>query len=369
MKRFFLFVIFAAPLIFAGCSDNSGPGLSEVKRVEITGAGTEVAAMKNIPEMVEAAGTIKAANAGAVSSKVMGTVTAVFVKEGQRVTKGELLLTIDESDISQKVKAAEAAHREASFGLENARAQLANAEATYKRYSNLFDANAISRQEFENITLQRDGARLNASAMEEAVNRARAGVEEARVYSGYARVSAPFSGVVTEKKIDRGSMAAPGSPLVVVEDDSSFVLEADFDGRHMGAVKPGMELAVSAGNGKEYRARVTEAVPSIDAATRTFLVKASIRGEGLKTGLYAKVSVPVGQRRVLTVPASAIVEKGQLTGVYTVDEKGVVSYSLVRVGRSYADEVEVAAGLSEGDRVISTGAQRAVDGGFLKEGR
>jgi len=369
MKRFFLLAILAAPLIFAGCSENSGPGLSEVKRVEITGAGTKVAAMKNIPETVEAAGTVRAANVGAVSSKVMGTVTAVLVKEGQRVAKGDLLLTIDDSDIAQKLKAAEAAHREASIGLENAQKQLANAEATFKRYSNLFDANAISRQEFENVTLQRDGARLNASAMEEAVLRAGAGVEEARVYRGYARIKAPFSGVVTEKKIDRGSMAAPGSPLVVVEDDSSFVLEAHFDGRYMAAVKPGMVLAVAADNGREYTARVTEAVPSVDASTRTFLVKASIKGIGLRTGLYAKVSAPVGQRRVLTVPASAIVEKGQLIGVYTVDEKKVVSYSLVRVGRSFEDEVEVSAGLSEGDRVISSGAERAVDGGLLKEDR
>lgn len=369
MKRFFLLAIFAAPLIFAGCSDNSGPGLSEVKRAEITGVGTTAASVKSVPDIIEAAGTIRAANVGVVSSKVMGSVTAVFVKEGQRVAKNELLMTIDDSDISQKKKAAEAAHREASFGLENARAQLVNAEATYKRYSNLFEANAISRQEFENITLQRDGARLNASAMEEAVLRAGAGLEEARVYSGYARIKAPFTGVVTEKKIDRGSMAAPGSPLVVVEDDSSFVLEANFDGRHMGAVKPGMDLAVAADNGREYRAKVTEAVPSIDAATRTFLVKASIRGEGLRTGFYAKVSASVGQRRVLTVPASAIVEKGQLIGVYTVDEKGVVSYSLVRVGRSYGGEVEVTAGLGEGDRVISAGAERAVDGGLLKEGR
>jgi len=369
MKRFFMIAILAAPLAFAGCSGKTEPGQTEVKRAGITGAATALASVKSVPEIVEAAGTVRAANVGVVSSKVMGTVTAVLVREGQRVKKGDLLLTIDDSDISQKVAAAEAALKEASYGLENAKKQQANAEATYKRYSNLFDEKAISRQEFENITLQRDGAALNELAMQEAVKRAKASLEEARVYGGYARVKAPFSGVVTEKKIDKGSMAAPGAPLVVIEDDSSFVLEADFDGRYMGEVMPGMELVAAADNGKEYRASVTEAVPSIDSSTRTFLVKASIRGEGLKTGLYAKVTAAVGQRPALVVPASAIVEKGQLTGVYTVDEKGVVSYSLVRAGRSYADEVEVAAGLKEGDRVISTGAERAVDGGLLKEGR
>lgn len=369
MKRFLLIAILVAPFLVSGCSGKSEPLQTQVKRAEITGVETTDATIKSLPEIIEAAGSIKAATIGVVSSKIMGTITSVRVAEGQRVSKGEVLLTIDDSDISQKAAGAEASFKEASFGLENARKQLALSEATHQRYQKLFEANAISRQEFENITLQRDSARLGVSAMEESVNRAKAGEREAKVYKGYSRVVAPFSGVVSGKKIEEGSMASPGMPLVVIEDDSSFVLEASFDGRYAGFIRPGMTLSASVDNGQVYKAKVMEVVPSIDAATRTFLVKASIKGEGLKTGLYAKVSISAGQRNVLTVPASSLVEKGQLTGVYTVDEKGVVSYSLVRTGRAYGDEVEVTTGLNAGERVISMGAERAFDGGLIRASR
>ena len=366
MKRVFLITILVAPLLLGGCSDKSGPTQAEVDRKPVTGVETAVVAVKNLPDSVEAAGTIKAATIGVVSSRVMGTVTAVLVREGQRVSKGEALLTIDDSDFAQKVKGAEAGLKEASLGLESARKQLELTETTYQRYSKLFESNAISRQEFDNMTLQRDRARLGLSAMEESVQRAKAGEQEAKVYKGFARVVAPFSGVVSGKKIEEGSMASPGMPLIVIEDDSSFVLEASFDGRFASLVKPGMTLSASVDNGKAYQARVTEVVPSMDAATRTFLVKASIKGEGLRSGLYANVSISVGQRPVLTVPFASIVEKGQLTGVYTVDENGVVSDSLVRTGRAYGGDVEVTTGLRPGERVITKGAEKAFDGGLIR---
>lgn len=364
MKRMLLITILAAPLLLGGCSEKKGQGEAEVSRKPITGVETAIATLKTSPESIEAAATIKATTIGAVSSKVMGTVTSVLVKEGQRVKKGQTLLTMDDSDMAQKVAGAEAGLKEADFGLESARRQAELTEATYQRYAKLFEANAISRQEFDNITLQRDNARLNLAGMEQSVRRARAGAEEARVYKGYARVVAPFAGVVSEKKIDEGSMTAPGTPLIIIEDDSAFVLEASLDGRLAGLVRPGMDLRASVDN-KEYQARVTEVIPSIDAATRTFLVKASIKGEGLRTGLYARVTIPGVQRQALIVPAASIVTKGQLTGVYTVDKKGVVTYTLVRVGSSYGDEVEVISGLTEGDPVISKGTEAAFDGGLL----
>lgn len=367
MKRLLLITILAAPLFFVGCSEKTG-GRSEVQRKPITGVETTVAGLKTLPEKVEAAGTIKAATIGAVSSKVMGAVTSVAVSEGQRVKKGQTLLTIDDSDIAQKLKAAEAGLKEASFALESARRQSELTEATYKRYAKLFEASAISRQEFDNITLQRDTAKLNLSAMEESVRRAKAGAEEARVYKGYARVVSPFAGVVSEKKIDEGSMAAPGAPLIIIEDDSSFVLETSLDGRLAGLVAPGTLLHARI-DSKEYQAKVTEVIPSIDTATRTFLIKASIKGGGLRTGLYVKVTLPGTQRLALVVPASSIVAKGQLTGVYTVDEKGVVTYTLVRTGSAYGEEVEVISGIKEGDTVISKGAEAAFDGGLLGKTR
>lgn len=368
MKRTLLIALLAAPLLWGGCSDKAGPA-GESARKTITGVETATVLSRSMPEEIEAAGTIKASVIGTVSSKAMGTVTSIMVKEGQKVRKGQVLLTIDDSDVAQKAAAAEAGLKEAGYALESARKAAELSEATYKRYAKLFEANAISRQEFDNMTLQRDTAALNLAATEEAVRRARAGVEEVRVYRGYSRVAAPFDGIVAQKKIEAGSMASPGVPLVIIEDDSSFVLETSLDGRHAGHVRPGTKMTATI-SGVEYAATVTEVVPSVDAITRTFLVKASIKGEGLRTGLYAKVAVPgAAPRQALVVPASSIVEKGQLTGVYTVDGRNVISYTLVRTGQRKGGEVEVLSGLREGDRIISKGASSASDGALLGKAR
>lgn len=364
MKRIFLTALLAGPLFFGGCS-GSDADKAQVQRKTITGVETVVAGAKSHAEEVEAAGTVKAANIGVISSKAMGTVTSILVKEGERVRKGQTLLTLDDSDVAQKAAAAEAGLKEASLGLESARRQMEQMEATYQRYQKLHEAKAVSRQEFDNISLQRDQARLGYEAMKESVQRAKASSSEAKVYRGYTRVASPFTGIVSEIKIDEGSMAAPGVPLVVIEDDSSFTIEASLDGRLAGQVRPGTMLRAVAETGAEFKARVIEVMPSIDPATRTFLVKASIKGEGLRTGLFARLLVPGVEREMLTVPVSAIVNKGQLTGVYVADQNNVVSYRLVRTGEKAGDEVEVISGLSEGERVISKGAERAVDGGLL----
>lgn len=362
MKRLMM-AMMAAGLLLAGCS-GSDKGPAEVKRIEVTGVETARAALVTLPERIEAAGTIRAATIGVVSSKATGAVTSIRVKEGDRVKKGQLLLTIDDSDISQRLAGAEAAAREAEAGLEAANKRLALAEATFGRYERLFEARAISGQEFDTVTLERDQARLGHRAMQEALNRARSGALEARAYRDFARVTAPFAGVITGKRIDEGSMAAPGAPLIVMEDDSSFVLETSLDGRLSGLMRPGAKLRAVV-DGREYAATVTEVSPSVDPATRTSLVKASIKGEGLRTGLFARVLVDGPEKAFLAVPGSALVSKGQLTGVFVVDAKGVVSYRLVRAGRATGGMVEVLSGLAEGETVISKGAEQAADGALL----
>jgi multidrug efflux pump subunit AcrA (membrane-fusion protein) len=113
--------------------------------------------------------------------------------------------------------------------------------------------------------------------------------------------------------------------------------------------------------------KVVEIVPAIDPMTRTFLVRIELNGKGLRSGLYGKVKFPVGVKQAIFVPAEAVVEKGQLTGVYAVDEDGMVTYRLVRVGKQYRDMVEILSGITSGDRVIVKGVEEAIDGGVLKE--
>jgi RND family efflux transporter MFP subunit len=205
---------------------------------------------------------------------------------------------------------------------------------------------------------------------ESELDRAKAMLGEAETFQAYAHVRAPFAGVVTGRKIDTGSMALPGMQLLTVEDTSAFLVEAAVDEKLSASLKAGtpVVLVIDALN-QTIQGKVSEVVPAVDPMSRTFIVKIALSGTGLKTGLYAKVRIPTGSRDVLTVPAAAVVEKGQLTGVYTVDSKGVISYRLVRIGKHFGNNIEVLSGINPGDKAIIAGMDKAVDGGIIAEAR
>ncbi|MDP2156381.1 MAG: efflux RND transporter periplasmic adaptor subunit, partial [Nitrospirota bacterium] len=305
-------------------------------------------------EYIETSGTVKAKTTSIVSSRIMGTVTSLKVKEGDRVQAGQVLAIIDGSDLVQRVMAAEK-------GVETARQQKALADITYQRYKNLHDEKALTGQELDQVETQKKVSKLE-------YERAQAMHQEAQVYHGFTRVTAPVSGVVTEKKTDLGSMAVPGMPLFTIEDTSGYRIEANIDEKHAGKVKQGMEARIYIeALGREIRGIITEVVPSVDSMTRTFLVKISISGEGLRNGSYGKVSIPAGKKEALLVNKKAIVEKGQLTGVYVVDANSIVTYRLIRPGRLYGDRVEVLSGLNTNERIIVDNVEKAVDGGVLTD--
>jgi RND family efflux transporter MFP subunit len=349
-----LLIIVLTGVLLAGCGDKVKPGVKEVQREKVTGVSAEAIRPSEVAEYFETSGTVKAKTVSVISSRVMGAVTSLRVKEGDRVGTGQLLLTIDDKDVAQRVKAAEK-------GLEAARQHQSLSDITYQRYKNLYDDKALAGQELDQIATQKKVSDLE-------YERAKAMADEARIYQGFTRIISPASGVVTEKKIEVGSMAVPGMPMLTVEDNSAYRVELNADEKLAETVKLGMGAAVfiEALN-KELAGRVTEVVPSIDPLSRSFLVKIAVSSKDLKNGHFAKVSIPVGKKQALLVPKKAVVAKGQLTGVYTVDKNSVIAYRLVREGKQYGDRVEILSGLSPGDTVIVDGVERAVDGGIMSK--
>lgn len=366
MKKALLIPVIA--LALAGCAENAAPGKAGVQRRDITGVTVMELSRGPVAEVYEAPGTVKAATVSEVAARVMGRVASVKVREGDLVGKGQILLTIDDSDSSERAEAARAGLSEAEKGLEAAKERMELADAAYRRYAALHDSRAISLHEFETVSMQRNTAKLEYERMEGAVRRARAVMREAEISRGFAKVASPLDGVVSKKMIDEGSMAMPGAPLLVVEDASSFSIEAAASESLAGKVRPGDAARARVDSlAGEYEAVITEVMPSIDPATRTFRVKASIKGDGLLTGLFARLLIASGEREVLAVPESAVVAKGQLTGVYVVNEDKTALFRLVRLGKPVGEgRVEVASGLWPGEKIISGGTERAFDGGVVK---
>ena len=313
---------------------------------------------------------MKAASTIYVAGRMMGAVTSLLVKEGDAVEKGRLLLTMDDRDVVQKVKAAEAGVQEATKALEAVKQNRELADMTHRRYQKMYDEKAISRQEMDQFETQKRVAGLEYERVQEVVSRAAAGLAEAKIYLGFTSIVSPVKGIVTEKKIEVGGMAVPGMPLLTVENTAAYHAEVTVDEGLVGKLRLGTPVLVFIeAIDRKIQGKIKEILPAVDPQSRSFTVKVSLSGDGLRSGLYARMRIASGKKEIMLAPRSAIVEKGQLTGVYAVDGQGVVTYRLVRTGKEYDGQLEILSGLKPNDRIIVQGMEKAVDGGIMENAK
>ncbi len=369
MRRY---IIFAAALAVTaslmGCRGGDKEARREIPRQAVTGVTTMKLTPVSVDSYYETSGTIRARTVSAVAARVTGAVTSVKIAEGDRVKTGDILMTIDDRDTAQRVTAAQAAFNEAISARDGASQRFSLAEVTYRRYRNLLAEKVVSGHEFDQIETERKVAEAELGRATQAMERGRANLEEARIQRGYGVVRAPISGIVTGKKIETGSLAMPGTPLCVVEDDTSFKMDAHVDGRLVGRLSPGMTVVVLAGkNGEKLAGRITRVVPAVDPVSRTFPIEIAPQGSALRSGLYGQVLIPDGKRDALLVPVGSVVERGQLTGVFVVDDRNVVTYRLIKTGKVRDGQYEILSGLTKGEEIIISGIERAVDGGIVRK--
>lgn len=345
-------ILALAFFLVSACSGKSGTPPSELKRKPVSGVTVAAVEKSDVMEYAETSATVRAKTHSVISGRIMGSVTGVSVREGDAVKAGQILITIDDRDIGYRVSAAEKAAESASLNR-------ALQEITLARYRNLFEQKAISRHEYDQIETQKKVA-------DSEHERALASLAEAKTMLGFTRITAPFSGTVVEKKTEPGSMSIPGMPLLALEDGSSYTANADVGESSGGQIKKGdiVPVFIEALNAR-LSGKITSVVPAADPATKTFPVKAEISAPGLKSGLSAKILIPSGRKTILAVPEKAVVTRGQLTGLYVVDDKGVVAYRLVRTGKKYPSGIEIVSGVKPGERIIFSGVENAVDGGIV----
>jgi RND family efflux transporter MFP subunit len=337
-----------------GCKGKTTGEDAAVKLKPVKGITLSEIQATQIDEYYETSGTVRAKNVSVIASRVMGTITAVHVKEGDRVNKGQQLLSIDDRDAAQRVKAAEKA-------AEAAKQNSYMTDITYQRYKKLYEGKALSLQEIDQIETQKKVA-------DSEYERAKAMLAEAQIQHGFAKLTAPVSGTVTEKKIELGSTAVPGMPVLTIEDNSSYRIEAPVDERLFNKIKRGMSVNIAIESiGNNMKGVISEIVPAIDPASRSFVVKIDLNGTPVKSGMFGKIYIPEGKKEAILIPAKAIVKKGQLTGVYVADEKDVLSYRLIKEGKAYNGLLEVLSGLNKNEKIVVDGIENAVDGGIITQ--
>lgn len=369
------FLLAAAAL--AGCGEKgkpAGPAGSAV----VTGVETVTVAAAPRETFAEAVGTVRAVNVAAVASQVMGRVTSVRVAEGSAVAKGAVLATIDDEAVRAQLAAAEGARLEAEAARAEAERAIAQAEAgkalaerTFERFRRLSEEKVVTRQEFEEAEVRKtvavkdyERALERRAQMVAKVVQAKAGENAARTALSYTKVTAPFSGIVTEKRIDAGSMAVPGVPIVMMEDARRYRIEASVPETLLPLLKVGtpVDVLLDSAPGKTFPAAISEVSHLVDPATRTFTAKADIRGPGLRTGLYGRVRIRAGKGTVLAVPKRAISRAGGYEGLFVVPPDNTARLVLVTTGNAYGDEVEILSGIEPGARVAVSQVDRLVDG-------
>jgi len=375
-----IFLLAGIAVLVAGCGEKGkhspesgdGPLLRGVEVVEAGGGSRE--------GFIEAAGTVRAETIAPVAAQVMGRITSLPVAEGTRVEKGALLATIDDTQIRAQLSAAGALVTEAEAGLMEVEGAIAQAEAskslaekTYERFLILHEEKVVTTQEFDEVEVKRTVAvkdyerALDKRAQVVAkITQAKAQEDAARAMLSYTRVTAPFPGVVTGKKADVGSMAAPGVPILVLEDTRRYRIEASVPEAYLGVLKVGSRVQVVLGTTaeREIPGTISEVVPQVDPESRTFIAKVDLPGGGqrFRTGMFGRVLFPTGKENMLVVPKKAIMHVGGYDALFTVTADNVVRLVIVTTGRAFGDEVEILSGIDPGTHVAVSPLDKLVDG-------
>jgi len=379
-RAWFLFVATAGFLTLgAGCGEKIEPGSTAAPSGPPVKTAVATAQAGPWPLIFEAVGTVQAEAASTVAAKLMGTITSVRVKEGDRVRQGDVVVTIDERQVNAQRQQAEAALSEARQAEQGARAAreaaAAGAElaaATHRRYLAMLSQESVSRQEFDEVDArqrQAHAALAQAEDLQKAagqrVRQAEASLAAARVSAGDALVTAAFDGVVTAKMVDPGDLAAPGKPLLSLEKTGGHRVDIQVPEAYVRSVHSGQAVSarVEGPVPSSMEGVVDVVAPAADPSSRSFLVKVRLPvGGDVRSGMFARVALPVGEDRLMAVPASALVQQGQLSGLFVVTPDGIARFRLIRMGRSLGDKVEVLSGLPEGSRFVVSPPPGLVDG-------
>jgi len=188
-------------------------------------------------------------------------------------------------------------------------------------------------------------------------------IRAAKIIRDYARIAAPFAGVVTARPVEPGILAAPGAPLLTIEREGDYRLEAPVDESKIAAVKAGQKVEVSLeALDRRLTARVSEIVPAVDASSRAYTVKIDLpAAPNLRSGMFGRAWFPLGTRKLMAIPAAAKVERGQLQSVFVIED-GAARGRLITTGTRFENAEEVLSGLSEGEKVIAPVPTGLMDG-------
>jgi len=331
----------------------------------VSGVALVVAQSTTAADSLEAVGTVRAEQSTQIASQTVGNIVEIRTQEGDRVQGGQVLAVIDDAQSRAAVEQSAAAVTAAQKEVTSAESELALAQSTLKRYQQLYDKKSVSPQEFDEIKTRSQAAEARRDMARAGEAQASAALTQARTSLANTQVRAPFAGVVTEKKADAGTFASPGTPLFTLEDTRNYRLEAAVDESDIRVVHVGeaVPLVLDSLGNAEFHGRVAQIVPAADPSSRSFLVKIELPADArFRSGLFGRAYFPRGVRTALLIPQAAVVERGQLRGVFVIDANQIAQLRYLTLGRASGGQVEVLSGLLPGERLVAAPGDRDLGG-------
>lgn len=359
MKKIITILTFST-FLFVSCgketkeTNNNEPAIA----VQVSG----ISADSNAP-FVTASGKIEAENSANVSTRMMGYVTKVHVKVGQKVGAGQLLVSVNNTDLQAKKAQVDASILQAT-------AAFNNAKKDYERFTALFNQQSASQKELDDMTSRYEMAKAGLEGARQMRN-------EVMAQFSYSNITAPFSGEVTNTFVKEGDMANPGMPLVSVEGVSRMQVTAMVSESDIAQITNGKAVKVLVKSiNKEVAGKVSEVSGSAKNTGGQYLVKVTLNAtdKAILSGMFVNVQFPIAnkpktieslQSDKVMVPESALVKQGQLTGIYTIANGKTAILRWIRTGKSFGNQVEVLSGLSANEQYIVSAEGKLYNGALV----
>jgi RND family efflux transporter MFP subunit len=315
-----------------------------------------------LSQMVPIIGRLVARQAGEVSARIDGPVSSFEVEIGDRVARGDVIAALNSDVLEARRELAVSSLELAKAQLGTNKAEMALARQELDRVERLRKSAAFSQARYDDKLQAVTIAQRRVRQTEALVSRAMAELRLSEIDLEYAKIVAPYDGVITRRLTEAGAYVQVGDPLVYMIADLDLEIEADVPFERLGGLREGTLVSFTLDDDTRHEAEVRAVLPSENPLTRTRIVRLTPRFNGVRSRLAnaqsVTVSVPAGAPRdVLTVHKDAIIRQQGGTIVYVVDGDAV-TLRQIAIGEGLGERVEVIGGLEDGELVVTRGNER-----------
>ncbi|MGF7058898.1 efflux RND transporter periplasmic adaptor subunit [Brassicibacter mesophilus] len=369
-KRYvaYLLIITLIISLSVGCTQKENEDNTQVEQENYVPVEVQNVSLQTIYNEVTFSGKVYPEKDVMVIPKIPGKVTKVNVAVGDKVVEGEILFTLDKSDVEKQVETARVALEGAQVSYELNKEKIENAQANLERAKKLYEEGAISESQFEQSQLAASDKSLEALTTQ--INQAQLAYNQAVDALNNLTIKAPTGGVIASVNIETGEMASNAQPAVTIVDVNRIYVQINVPENIINDLEVGQEVEakVESASSDIFKGQIDSISPSADARTQLYQVKIYIDSQDnkVKPGMFAQTKLKIDQREnALVVNSEAVVQKNGETVAYVVNDDRAVEKP-VAIGLDTGSHVEILSGLNKGDKIIIKGQNYVEDGTTVK---